>query len=148
MKVILLEDVKKLGRKDEIIEVSDGYARNFLLKRKLAVEVTQTSLNDVKQRQKAEKAKADQALAAAQELAKQLKDYRLQIPMKCGEGGRLYGALTGIEIAKALQAAGYDVEKKQVHIAHPIKALGQTTVTLKLHQAVQTDLTVELVAEK
>ncbi len=144
MKVVLLEDVKKLGKADEIIEVSDGYARNFLFKKNLAVEATKENLNEVKLRKKAEQVKAERALAEAQRIAKELEGQNFTMKMKAGEGGRLYGTLTAMDVADALNKAGYAVEKRNITIQTPLKNVGTTNVAVKLHNDVTANVVVKV----
>ena len=120
MKVILLQDVKKLGKKGEIIEVSEGYGRNFLLPRKLAAPGTSENINDAKQKQAAAKHKAQVASDEAVVLASQLKKVELTIPVKVGEGGKVFGAITGKNISEAAKAQyDIDIDKKKVEIKEP-----------------------------
>ncbi len=144
MKVVLLQDVKKLGKVDDIVDVSDGYARNFLFKRNLAVEATKENLNEVKLRRRAEEVKAQRALDEAKELAKELEGQAFSMKMKAGAGGRLYGTLTAMDVADALAKAGYNVDKRNITIDQALKSLGQTTVRLKLHNEVTAVVTVKV----
>ena len=133
MKVVLLQDVKKLGKADDIVDVNDGYARNFLFKQKLAVEATKENLNEVKLRKRAEAVKAERALDDAKAMAEELEGKAFTMKMKAGAGGRLYGTLTAMDVAAALVAAGYDVDKRNITIETPLKNLGTARVKLKLH---------------
>lgn len=144
MKVVLLEDVKKLGKADEIVEVSDGYARNFLFKKNLAVEATKENLNEVKLRKKAEQVKAERALAEAKETAAELEGKNFTMKMKAGEGGRLYGTLTAMDVADALVKAGYQVDKRNITIKVPLKNVGTTDVAVKLHNDVTANVVVKV----
>lgn len=144
MKVVLLEDVKKLGKADEIVEVSDGYARNFLFKKNLAVEATKENLNEVKLRKKAEQVKAERALAEAKETAAELEGKNFTMKMKAGEGGRLYGTLTAMDVADALVKAGYQVDKRNITIKVPLKNIGTTDVAVKLHNDVTANVVVKV----
>ncbi|MDD4462005.1 MAG: 50S ribosomal protein L9 [Eubacteriales bacterium] len=146
MKVVLIKEVKKLGRPDDIVEVSDGYARNFLLKNGLALEATPDNLNIVKTRKKAESAKNQRALESSQATAEALKDKVFDLPVKCGEGGRLYGAVTAMDIAQALADAGYAVDKRGIQIQQPIKSLGDYTVDVRLQAEVIFPLKIRVVA--
>ena len=146
MKVVLIKEVKKLGRPDDIVEVSDGYARNFLLKNGLALEATPDNLNIVKTRKKAESAKNQRALESSQATAEALKDKVFDLPVKCGEGGRLYGAVTAMDIAQALADAGYAVDKRGIQIQQPIKILGDYTVDVRLQAEVIFPLKIRVVA--
>ncbi len=144
MKVVLLQDVKKLGKVDDIVEVNDGYARNFLFKQKLAVEATKENLNEVKLRKRAEQVKADRALAEARAMAEELEGKAFSMKMKAGAGGRLYGALTAMDIATALNAAGYGVDKRNITIETPLKTLGTAKVKLKLHNEVTANVEIKV----
>ena len=137
MKVILLQDVKSLGKKGEIVTVSDGYARNMILPKKLGVEATGKNLNDLKlQNQHAEKV-AQEQLEAAKELAEQLKDKIVEVKIKAGEGGRTFGSVSTKEIAAAAkEQLGIDIDKKKLSLDDAIKALGTYEVNVKLHSKV------------
>ena len=141
MKVILLSDVKGQGKKGEIVNVSDGYARNFLFPRNLAQEANAQNLNSAQVRQDAAAHKKAVEKKNAEELAAQLADRSVTIQAKCGSTGRLFGAITNAEIAEALSAqTGLDIDKKKVVLQNPIKELGTYTVTLKLYAGVQTNI--------
>ena len=141
MKVILLSDVKGQGKKGEIVNVSDGYARNFLFPRNLAQEANAQNLNSAQVRQDAAAHKKAVEKKNAEELAAQLADRGVTIQAKCGSTGRLFGAITNAEIAEALSAqTGLDLDKKKVVLQNPIKELGTYTVTLKLYAGVQTNI--------
>ncbi|HHX37109.1 MAG TPA: 50S ribosomal protein L9 [Clostridiaceae bacterium] len=136
MKVILLSDVKDLGKEDEIVDVKPGYARNFLIKKNLAVEVNKSNLNEIKVRKKAAAAKEAQALAEAQEMAETLEGQTFELPMKVGENGRLYGTLTAIDVENALAEAGYKVDKRNITLEKALRNVGKTTARLRLHREV------------
>ena len=141
MKVILLSDVKGQGKKGEIVNVSDGYARNFLFPRNLAQEANAQNLNSAQVRQDAAAHKKAVEKKNAEELAAQLADRGVTLQAKCGSTGRLFGAITNAEIAEALSAqTGLDIDKKKVVLQNPIKELGTYTVTLKLYAGVQTNI--------
>ena len=137
MKVILLQDVKSLGKKGEIVNVSDGYARNNIIPKKLGVEATPKNLNDLKlQNQHAEKVAAEN-LAAAKELAEVLKEKTVEVKMKAGEGGRTFGSISSKEIAEeAKKQLNMELDKKKMILKDPIKALGTYEVQIKLHPKV------------
>ena len=143
MKVILLQDVKTVGKKGEVVEVSDAYARNVLLKRGQGKEATGKNMNDLKlQKANAEKV-AQEALAQAQELARGMKDKQIRIAVKTGEKGRVFGSVSSKEIADEIRAQlGYDVDKKKIQLASPIRELG---VTVKLHPKVTAEISVQVV---
>ena len=133
MKVILQQDVKGQGKKGQLVEVSDGYARNFLLPKKLAVIATPENLNTMKQQEKARKAQEAAEKAEAQATAKKLEGLMVKIPAKAGEGGRLFGAVTAKEISEALSAQhGVDIAKTKLVLDEPIKACGGYQVKAKL----------------
>lgn len=124
MKVILLQDVKALGRKDEVKEVSDGYARNFLFKKKLAQPADKANLNSLDHELKL-RAQRDQALRAkAEQMKEELAERTLTIPAKAGEAGRLFGSVTTADVAEALKGLGYTVDKHKIELPEPIKTLG------------------------
>lgn len=148
MKVILLEDVKSLGKKGDIVEVSDGYARNAILPKKLGVEATGKHLNDLKlQNQHAEKVAAEN-LESAKELAKVVEQQKVVMKVKTGEGGRIFGSVSTKEIAQAAkEQTGLDLDKKKMQLSEAIKALGTYEVPMKLHPKVTAKLTVQVVEE-
>lgn len=143
MKVILLEDVKSLGKKGELVDVSDGYARNFILKKNLGVEATAKARNDLKlQKQNADKQAAEN-LAKAKELAEELSDKSVTLAIKAGADGRTFGSVSTKEIAAAAkEQLGYDLDKKKMHLAEPIKNIGTFSVPIKLHPKVTAELKV------
>ncbi len=133
MKVILQQDVRGQGKKGQLVEVSDGYARNFLLPRKLAVAATAENLNAMKQQEKARKAQQAAEKAQAEETAKQLEGLMVKIPAKAGEGGRLFGAVTAKEVSEALTAQhGVNVAKTKLVMDEPIKSCGSYQIKCKL----------------
>jgi len=138
MKVILLEDVKSLGKKGQLVEVNAGYARNFILPKKLGIEATSKNINDLKLQKAHEDKVAAEQLAAAKVLAEELK-------MKVGEGGRTFGAISTKEIAAAAkEQLGYELDKKKISVDEPIKSLGVHNVKIKLHPKVTADLKVKV----
>ncbi len=133
MKVILQKDVKGQGKKGQLIEASDGYARNFLLPRKLAVLATADNMNTMKQQEKARKAQEAAEKAEAEEIAKKLKDITVKVTAKAGEGGRLFGAVTSKEISEALaEQFGLNIAKTKIVQEEPIKACGGYQLKCKL----------------
>ena len=146
MKVILLQDVKSLGKKGEVVEVSEGYARNMLLKKGIGKEATGQNMNDLKlQKANAEKV-ARETLEAAQALGKEMEGKTVKISVKAGEGGRVFGSVSSKEIAEELKKQlGYEVDKKKIVLESPIKALGVTNVAIKLHAKVTTEVKVHVV---
>ena len=149
MKVILLEDVKSQGKKDDVIEINDGYARNFLFPRKLAIEATKTAMNELNNRKAAEKFRADQELKKAQEEGNTLNGKTVTIYQKTGAGNKLFGSVTAKEISEAIKSLfGIDVDKKKIVISEPIKTIGEYSVELKLHINVHVKITVVIVAKE
>lgn len=143
MKVILLEDVKALGKKGQVVNVSDGYARNLLLPKKLGVEATGKNMNDLKLQKAHEDKVAQENLDAAKAFAEELKDKQVTVGIKVGEGGRTFGSISAKEIAEAAKAQlGYELDKKKLQLAAPIKELGTTMVPIKLHPKVTGELKV------
>ena len=146
MKVILLQDVKALGKKGDVVEVSEGYARNMLLKKGMGIEATGKNMNDLKlQKANAEKI-ARETLEAAQSLGKEMEGKSIKIAVKTGEGGRIFGSVSSKEIAEEIKKQlGYEIDKKKIQIDNPIKALGVTNVSIKLHTKVTAELKVQVV---
>lgn len=148
MKVILKQDVKTLGKKDSMVEVSDGYARNFLLPKGLAMEATSDNVNAMNQKNHSEQLKKEKALAQAKELAAKLKDITVVIKTKAGENGKLFGSITTKEIAEKLKEQHkLDIDKKKMVMEDSIKSLGSTTVEAKLHPGVSAKFTVMVTQE-
>lgn len=143
MKVILLENVKSLGKKGEIVTVNDGYARNFILPKKLGVEATGKNLNDLKLQKNNEKKVAQENLDAAKELAAQIAAGKVELAIKVGEGGRTFGSVSSKEIAAAVkEQMKLDIDKKKIQLKEAIKSLGTHVVTVKLHPEVSAELKV------
>ena len=143
MKVILLEDVKALGKKGQVVNVSDGYARNFILKTGKGVEATGKNMNDLKLQKAHEDKVAQENLDAAKAFAEELKDKQVTVGIKVGEGGRTFGSISAKEIAEAAKAQlGYELDKKKLQLSAPIKELGTTMVPIKLHPKVTGELKV------
>ena len=143
MKVILLENVKSLGKKGEIVNVNDGYARNFILPKKLGVEATGKNLNDLKHQKNNEKKVAQENLDAAKELAAELSAGKVELAIKVGEGGRTFGSVSSKEIAVAVKdQMQLDIDKKKIQLKESIKSLGTHIVTVKLHPEVSAELKV------
>ena len=145
MKVILLQDVKGKGKKGQMIEVSDGYARNFMLPRKLAVQATTDAINTMRMNDKATQERIAREKAEAMALATKLREMTLVVTAKGGGSGRLFGSVTNQEIADALKAkAGITIDKRKIVIADPIKTVGTYTVTCKLGYEITAPLTVKI----
>ena len=145
MQVILLEDVKSLGKKGQIVKVSDGYARNFVLPKNLGVEATQKNLNELKNQQKRDSINAQHALEEAQVYGERISKETVQLTMKAGEGGRVFGSVSSKEIVTAAkQQFGFDIDKKKLQMPEPIKAFGTYEIPVKLHPQVTTTLKVSV----
>lgn len=144
MKVILLTEVKGLGKADDVVEVNDGYARNLLFKKNLALEATPVNMNAIKLKKGSLAEKARRELLDAKESGSRLADKRISLAMKSGEGGRLYGAVTAMDIAAALENQGFKVDKKHIIIKNAIKSVGTFEVTVKLHQEVSVNITIDV----
>lgn len=139
MKVILLQDIRGTGKKDQIVEASDGYARNYLIPRKLAKEATAEALNSIERAKSADKHREDVKRAEAEAKARELKGKVIQLSVRGGENGKLYGAVTNDQIAAALKEQhGVEVDKRKLELEEPVKMAGQTTVTLKLMAGIST----------
>ena len=145
MKVILLQDVKGKGKKGQMIEVSDGYARNFMLPRKIAIEATADAVNTMKMNDKATQERIAREKAEALETSKKLREMTLTVKAKGGGAGRLFGSVTNQEIADALaKNAGIKLDKRKIVISDPIKSVGTYTVTCKLGYEINAPLTVKI----
>ena len=144
MKVILLQDVKGQGKKGELITVSDGYARNYMLPRKMAMEATADNINTMRMTDKAKKEKEQRAREEAAETAKKLRDMTLELRCKGGGAGRLFGSVTSQEIADALQAQGVELDRRRIVIDEPIKTIGSYTVKCKLGFEITAPLKLEI----
>ena len=146
MKVILIEDVKSLGKKGEIVTVSDGYAKNKLIPGKLALEASGKNMNDLKLQKKHEEKVAQENLEAAQALAKELEGKVVKVSVKSGEGGKVFGSVSSKEVAKAASdQLGLELDKKKMQMDEAIKTLGYHDVTIKLHPKVSAVLRVNVV---
>ena len=145
MKVILLQDVKGKGKKGQMLEVSDGYARNYMLPRKMAVEATADAINTKRMNDKATQERIAKEKAEALEISKQLREMTLVVTAKGGGGGRLFGSVTNQEIADALEkSSGIKLDKRKIVIAETIKTVGTYTVTCKLGYEISAPLTVKI----
>lgn len=148
MLVVLLQDVKGQGKKGEVKDVNEGYARNFLIKKGLAEAATPSKLNDIKQKKaaadyhKAEEVKAMRALAA------ELKGKRVETKIKCGSAGKAFGSITSANVAEALKLSGYDIDKKKIVLAQPIKTLGEYDIELKLLEGISAKIVLAVVADE
>lgn len=146
MEIVLLEDVKALGKKGQIVKVNDGYARNFILPKKLGVEATSKNLNDLKLKKANEAKVAAEQLAEAKALAEKIGELSVTVSIKAGEGGRTFGSVSTKEIAKAAaDQLKLDIDKKKMVLPEPIKSLGTFEVPIKLHKEVTAKLRVKVV---
>lgn len=146
MKIILTQDVKKVGKKGDILEVKDGYARNSLIPQGLAVEATAVTMNQRKLEQKSEDKKKQQELDDATAVKDKIQDKKITIAIKTGEGGRVFGSVTSKEIAEVISSTfNVKVDKKKVLLQDPIKTIGSRTVVVKLHPKVSAEVTVSTV---
>lgn len=149
MKVILLKDIKGSGKKDQIIEVSDGYGRNYLLPRKLAKEATSEALNAIENAKKAAKHRDDQKRNEAEVKSRELKGKVVIVHARAGEGGKLYGSITNEQIAEALKEQhGIDIDKRKIELDEAVKAAGQVLFTVKLSAGISTRMILNVVADK
>ena len=147
MKVILLDNIKGVGKKDEVINASDGYARNFLFPKKLAVEANAENMSKLKAKQDSIGYKKSQEKEEAQKQAEKLKGILLKIAIKSGENGKIFGSITAKEIADNLKEQyKIEVDKKKIDLKEPIKTLGSVSVTIKLYEGVMGTLKVQLIA--
>lgn len=145
MKVILLQDVKGTGKKDQIVETSDGFARNYLIPRKMAREATAEAVNAIQKSKSADKHREDVRRAEAEERSRKLKGKVIQLTVRGGENGKLYGSITNDQIAAALKEQhGVEIDKRKLEMEEPIKAAGQWFVTLKLFAGVSTRMIVNV----
>lgn len=149
MKVILLEDVKSLGKKGDVVNVSDGYAKNFIIPKKKGVEANNANMNDLKLKHANEEKLAAQKLADAKKLAEELKDKKVTLSIKVGEGGRSFGSVSTKEIAEAaVKQLDLSIDKKKMSLPVAIKGIGTYTVNIKLHAKVTAELTVVVTEKK
>jgi len=146
MKVILLADIKGVGKKDDIINANDGYARNYLFPKKLAVEANKGNMNNLDSKKSSEKHRKDLELAHAKEQAEKIKNISLQIQVKAGENGKIFGSLTAKEISENLKKEhNLDIDKKKINLKEPIKVLGKKTVEIRLYEGVVANLQIDVV---
>lgn len=149
MKVVLLKDVKNVGKRDDILTVSDGYARNFLFPQKLAAEATPGALKEIQRKRAAQDAREAELLAEAKNKAAALKDKVITLEVKCGEKGRLYGSVTSAEVAEALEKQhGVQVDKRKIDIGDPIRETGMRTISVWLYSGVTTPMKLDVVPMK
>lgn len=145
MKVILLQDVKSLGKKGQTVEVSDGYARNFILPKKLGIEANARNMNDLKLQKAYEEKVAKEQLEEAKELAAKIEGLSVELSIKSGKDGRTFGSVSTKEIAQAFKEQnGIEIDKKKISLDEPIRTVGTSIVNIKLHREVTAKLTVKV----
>ena len=145
MKVILKQDVKGTGKKGDILDVSDGFAKNFLLKKGLAEQASSVAVNSLKIQKEAEARRRAEEIAAIRELAKKMDKAQVQVAIKCGENGKVFGSVTSKEIAARLAELGYDVDKKKILLKDPIKTVGDYAVEVRLMEGITAKIFVSVV---
>ena len=147
MKVILLTDVKSLGKKGDLVEVADSYARNFLIPKKLVAEATKTAINERNQRIASEERKKAEEKAAALAMCEKLNGATVTVPVKCNEG-RMYGSVTNADVAKAIEALGYTIDKKKITLTSNIKNIGVYSAEVWCYKETVAKISVNVVAEQ
>ena len=147
MEVILREHVDNLGRRGDVVKVTPGYARNYLLPRKLALAVTENNKRQIEREKKLAEARDMEEKAAAEAVASRLTAIDVQIARRVGENDTLYGSVTSQDIAQSLKDKGFDIDKRKIVLSEPLKALGETTVPVKIHRDVTAQVRVKVVAE-
>ncbi len=145
MKVLLLQDVKAQGKKGDIIEVSDGYAKNFLIKKKMAIQATNQVINETNQKKASEQRKLEIEKQEAIKLAERLNGNTIVVEIACGENGKMFGSVTGKEISESLLKSGYDIDKKKINIKEPIKTFGVFSVEVKVYANVTATINISVV---
>jgi large subunit ribosomal protein L9 len=148
MEVILREHVEHLGRRGEIVKVAPGYARNYLLPRKMALEVTEANKRQIERERKNAEARELEEKTQAEAFAARLAQTEVEIARRVGENDTLYGSVTSADIATALQSKGFEIDKRKIHLAEPLKAIGEFPVSVKVHRDVATEIKVKVVAAK
>ena len=148
MEVILREHVDHLGRRGDVVKVTPGYARNYLLPRKLALAVTENNKRQIEREKKLAEARDMEEKAAAEAIAARIGALDIEIGRRVGENDTLYGSVTSADIAQALKDKGFDIDKRKITLAEPLKALGENTIPVKIHRDVTAQVKVKVVAEK
>lgn len=148
MKIILLKDVEKLGKKGEVKNVADGYARNFLIPNKLAALATKSELAKLEEQKKIETEKAEEELKFYQEIANQIDGLEMEIPVKVSEEGKLFGAVTASQIAEKLKEKNFEIKKEQIKLESPIKEIGEYEAIVEFPHNLETKIKVIIVEEK
>ena len=147
MKVILLQDVKGQGKKGEVVDVNEGYARNFLVKKGLAEIATASKLNDISMKKSAADFHKAEEVKATKELAQTLSGKQFTVKIKAGSSGKVFGSVTAGNISDALAQAGYDIDKRKIVVPQPIKSLGLYDIDLKLMEGITSKIKIEVIAE-
>ena len=147
MEVILREHVEHLGRRGDVVKVAEGYARNYLLPRKLALAVTDNNKRQIEREKKLAEARDMEEKSAAEAIAGRLAQLEIEIPRRVGENDTLYGSVTSQDIAQALKDKGFEIDKRKVSLAEPLKALGESTVPVKIHREVTAQIKVKVVPQ-
>jgi large subunit ribosomal protein L9 len=147
MKVILREDVRNIGSMGQIIDVADGFGRNYLVPRGLAVEANTKNIKSLEHEKKVIQEKAKKIRNQAQDLAGKISNTTLVIKAKAGEEGKLFGSVTTMDVAEQLKKAGFDIDKKKISMEEPIKRIGSHTVKIKIHPEIATEVKVEVIEE-
>jgi len=147
MEVILREHVEHLGRRGDVVKVAEGYARNYLLPRKLALAVNDNNKRQIDREKKLAEARDMEEKASAEAIAQRLSQLEIEIARRVGEHDTLYGSVTSADIAQALQAKGFEIDKRKIVLADPLKAIGETSVPVKIHRDVTAQVRVKVVAE-
>src|SRR6267142_4733062 len=148
MEVILREHVEHVGRRGDIVKVAEGYGRNYLLPRKLALAVTENNRRQIEREKKLAEVKDMEDQRAAEAVAERIGQLEIEIARRVGDNDALYGSVTSADIAQALKAKGFDIDKRKIQLAETLKALGETTVPIKIHHGVVAQVKVKVVAEK
>jgi large subunit ribosomal protein L9 len=148
MEVILREHVDNLGKRGEVVKVANGYARNYLLPRKLALAVTDANKRQIEREREAAEARELEEKSQAEAFGQRLSQTEIQIPRRVGENNTLYGSVTSSDIAQALAAKGFEIDKRKIQLADPLKALGEVTVPIKVHREVTSQVKVTVVPEQ
>ena len=148
MEVILREHVENLGRRGEIVKVAPGYARNYLLPRKLALAVTEANKKQIERERAAAEARDAEERSQAEAMAQRIAQLEIEIARRVGENETLYGSVTSADIAHVMEAKGFEIEKRRIQLPEPLKALGETTVPVKIHREVTAQLRVKVVPEQ
>jgi large subunit ribosomal protein L9 len=148
MEVILREEIEKLGRRGDVVKVAAGYARNYLLPKRLAVAANESNKKIVEQEKQAYLRRESKEIGDANDLAKMMGSVEVTISQKAGENDQLFGSVTAQDIVAALEKAGYTIDRKKVNLAEPIKALGDYKVTVRLHREVSVELPVHVIKEE